>query len=105
MYTNCKQYRLVVIGFLIAALATRVFADTATERYSLAKGYYSQHRWREAAREFRQLLEKHPQFDQANFARFLLGESLVQTGDYAEAHRSSQANSQFSKRRALATGR
>lgn len=62
-----------------------LLADAADDAYQLAAGFYKKERWDLAAEGFQKFIKAHPQSPKVATARFFLGLSHVNTGDYQAA--------------------
>lgn len=73
---------IVVAGW---GVPRTVLADAADDAYQLAAGFYKKERWDLAADAFQKYIKANPQNPRVPTARFFLGLSLVNTGDYKSA--------------------
>lgn len=62
-----------------------LFADAADDAYLLAAGFYKKERWDLAAEGFQKFIKAYPQNPRVATARFFLGLSFVNNGDYKAA--------------------
>ncbi len=61
--------------------------DEADDQFAVAVGHYDHGRWKLAVEELRAFLEKYPHDRRAGESVFLLGEALLQSGQFDEARR------------------
>jgi TolA-binding protein len=84
----CRHLRphWFVLSLAIAlAVRTKLHADDASDRYTVAAAHYAAQRWELAVEEFRALVKLHSDDPQSIKSLFFLGEALVQLGKYDEA--------------------
>lgn len=81
------QRSLCGLFFMVLVLcpAGLLLADAAEDAYLLAAGYYKKERWDLAAEGFQKFIKAYPQNPRVATARFFLGLSLVNNGDYKAA--------------------
>ena len=66
-------------------------ADPSDDQFAVAAGHYDHGRWKLAVEEFRAFLEKYPHDRRAGESVFLLGEALLQAGQFDDARRQFQS--------------
>ena len=81
---------LVVAGAALGP-ATRLDAAESDDQFAVAVGHYDHGRWKLAIEELRAFLEKYPHDRRAGESVFLLGEALLQTGQFDDARRQFQS--------------
>lgn len=79
--TLCGLF-ILLLGLCPSGL---LFADAAEDAYLLAAGFYKKERWDLAAEGFQKFIKAYPQNPRVATARFFLGLSLVNNGDYKAA--------------------
>lgn len=86
MYIS-TSFRVFVAALLLLLVSMPASAQTAEEIYAVAVGHYANERWSVAEGELERFLQQYPQDERAGTAMFLLAESLVLQGKYAEARK------------------
>lgn len=81
--SNSTQSFVAALLLLVGSIPAS--AQSAKEALATAADHYANGRWSVAEGELEQFLQQHPQDEGAGTAMFLLAESLVQQGKYAEA--------------------
>ena len=81
--------RQVLCGLLLSVVAVvspaLVMADAADDAYQLAAGFYKKERWDLTVDAFQKFIKQYPASPRVATARFFLGLSQVNTGDYKGA--------------------
>ena len=73
------------MGLVALAAPALVMADAADDAYQLAAGFYKKERWDLASDAFQKFIKQYPTSPRVATARFFLGLSQVNTGDYKGA--------------------
>lgn len=75
----------LLICFTALTLPSLVIADASDDAYQLAAGFYKKERWDLAVDAFEKFIKQYPGNPKVATARFFLGLSHVNTGDYKAA--------------------
>lgn len=82
---NRRIYPIITLFIVVSVIFS--MADKAEDQFNFATGLMIKKEYELAASEFKDLLQKHPDFKSADLAWFRLGESLYKLGDKAEAEK------------------
>ncbi len=81
------KLRFIAITFLLLfGLVQPTLAGPAEDQYAVAAHHYTNARWELAVEEFTQFLQDYPDHERAEGVVFFLAESLVQVGQFQNAH-------------------
>ena len=91
MSNPCRISILMVVAWAALCPATMLRADPSDDQFAVAAGHYDHGRWKLAVEEFRAFLETYPHDRRAGESVFLLGEALLQAGQFDDARRQFQS--------------